>query len=256
MNNLNDNTNNSNNINNIESNCFQRFPTEFEEVEGGVYDSYGCYINQDGSFWDPQGVFFNKDGFDSFGGFYDEDLHYHPGQNWNEDLQCYMTENVNSLPLGHQQRLMAGLQNRMEEEYNENKMLFNNIENPNFNVSDENKENGMEIDNDNDLILSYLEANLIQKGEYIKETPQENLVEQVPKFQSVTKNLQPQEIPQTVQNDENVYPNQISFVDNSLMVEIGTPFKTKTSEILKQGGTPFSVKKITLTTPKGKSPNA
>ena len=33
----------------------------------------------DGSFYDPDGVFFNKDGYDEFGGHYDEENLYIPG---------------------------------------------------------------------------------------------------------------------------------------------------------------------------------
>ena len=34
----------------------------------------------DGSFYDPDGVFFDKDGYDEFGGYYDEENMYIPGE--------------------------------------------------------------------------------------------------------------------------------------------------------------------------------
>lgn len=34
----------------------------------------------DGSFYDPDGVFFDKDGYDEFGGYYDDDNMYIPGE--------------------------------------------------------------------------------------------------------------------------------------------------------------------------------
>ncbi len=41
----------------------------------------GFYIlpNEKG-FYDPDGYFFDQDGFDMFGGYYDNDGYYHPGK--------------------------------------------------------------------------------------------------------------------------------------------------------------------------------
>jgi hypothetical protein len=51
------------------------------EVEGGFYDEQGFYIlpNNQG-FYDPDGYKFNELGFDEFGGHYDNDGYYHPGE--------------------------------------------------------------------------------------------------------------------------------------------------------------------------------
>jgi hypothetical protein len=213
-----------------------QYPLEFEEVEGGVYDNYGCYLLPDGSFWDPNGVFFNKDGLDSNGGFYDEDFLYHPGQNWNEEFQCYNTEQITNLPLNHQQRLMEGVQSRLSEEYDNNRNLFRDVGNNNFDVNEVDCDrNGMDIDDDNELINSWIDGNLIQKGSHVEQSAK--------KFQSASKTLE-------VQN-ENTNPNRMTFEGNVSNENLGTPFKTKTSEIM-QEGTPFqtmSVKKVTLTTP-------
>jgi len=195
---------------------YNQHPSDFEEVEGGMYDHYGCYIYPDGSFLDPNGVFFNKDGLDSNGGFYDEDFHYHPGQNWNEDLQCYMNNN-NELPSEYQQTLVEGMQSRLSEDYDMNRALFKNDENKNFTYEDTEMGNNMDIYEPNDMINSFVEGNLIQGGNMER---QEN-------FGSAMK-----EPLREITN----------FVSSG---NIETPFKTKTSDLLKQGSAfqPYSMKK-------------
>ena len=64
----------------------------FKESEGGYYDENNFYISPDGSFWDPDGVYFNKEGFDRHGGFYDANLEYQPGKGWIKELMCYEDE--------------------------------------------------------------------------------------------------------------------------------------------------------------------
>ena len=64
----------------------------FKEEEGGFFDEFGFYITKDGKFWDPDGVFFNKNGFDKHGGFYDNQLIYNPGKGWVDQYQCYEDE--------------------------------------------------------------------------------------------------------------------------------------------------------------------
>lgn len=65
---------------------------DFKEVKGGKYDIHGFYHTPNGSFWDCDGIYFNKEGKDSHGGYYDENLEYHPGENWIEKLMCYEDE--------------------------------------------------------------------------------------------------------------------------------------------------------------------
>ena len=65
---------------------------QFKECEGGYYDENNFYISPDGSFWDPDGVYFNKEGFDRHGGFYDDNLEYQPGKGWIKELMCYEDE--------------------------------------------------------------------------------------------------------------------------------------------------------------------
>ncbi len=44
---------------------------QIEALEGG-YDEDGFYLLKDGSFYDPLGYYFNKDGFDETGGRYND----------------------------------------------------------------------------------------------------------------------------------------------------------------------------------------
>jgi hypothetical protein len=67
----------------------------FKECEGGYYDNNNFYITPNGSFWDPDGVYFNNEGYDKHGGFYNENLEYQPGKGWIPELMCYEDENPN-----------------------------------------------------------------------------------------------------------------------------------------------------------------
>lgn len=68
----------------------------FAETEGGYYDENNFYITANGSFWDPDGVYFNSDGVDKHGGYYDSNLEYHPGKGWIPSLMCYEDEREES----------------------------------------------------------------------------------------------------------------------------------------------------------------
>lgn len=39
----------------------------------GVYDAEGFYILEDGSFYDTWGYYFDAEGYDEYGGYYDDD---------------------------------------------------------------------------------------------------------------------------------------------------------------------------------------
>ena len=52
---------------------------EIPEVDGAEYDELGFYNLPDGSFYDPDGHYFDKDGYDEYGGYYDDDNIYIPG---------------------------------------------------------------------------------------------------------------------------------------------------------------------------------
>lgn len=68
---------------------FPKKHREFEEVEGGEYDSYGFYYTPENSFWDDEGYYFNREGFDIYGGYYDDNNQYVPGKGWNKKLGKY-----------------------------------------------------------------------------------------------------------------------------------------------------------------------
>jgi hypothetical protein len=92
----------------------------FEEVIGGEYDEEGFYITPNGSFWDPDGVYFNKEGFDCHKGFYNNDKEYIPGPGWIEDLLCYEDEKdeLTSLNISNKKKRKS---NNEEGYYNSDK---------------------------------------------------------------------------------------------------------------------------------------
>jgi hypothetical protein len=50
-----------------------------EDIKG-EYDNDGFFITPNGSFWDPDGVYFNREGVDKHGGKYNEEGEYVPGK--------------------------------------------------------------------------------------------------------------------------------------------------------------------------------
>ena len=59
---------------------------EWTEETEGEYDNDGFFITPNGSFWDPDGIYFNSDGYDRHGGRYDSDGVYQPGEGWDENI--------------------------------------------------------------------------------------------------------------------------------------------------------------------------
>ena len=45
-------------------------------------------------FWDPDGVYFNREGYDRHGGYYDDHGEYIPGEGWDDYNKCYFDENI------------------------------------------------------------------------------------------------------------------------------------------------------------------
>ena len=58
-----------------------------EDIEGEL-DELDFFTTPNGSFWDPDYVYFNREGYDRHGGYY----LYIPGENWDEKNQCYFDE--------------------------------------------------------------------------------------------------------------------------------------------------------------------
>ena len=65
---------------------------EFNESIEGEYDEQGFFVTPNGSFWDPDGVYFNREGFDKHGGYYDDNNEYQPGEGWDDANNCYFDE--------------------------------------------------------------------------------------------------------------------------------------------------------------------
>ena len=59
-----------------------------KETEG-KFDNDGFFRTPNGSFWDMDGEYFNRHGFDIHGGKYVDKLDYIPGPTWIEELGCY-----------------------------------------------------------------------------------------------------------------------------------------------------------------------
>ena len=55
----------------------------------GEFDDDGFFTTPNGSFWDMDGEYFNRYGFDIHGGKYIDKLDYIPGPTWIEELGCY-----------------------------------------------------------------------------------------------------------------------------------------------------------------------
>lgn len=60
---------------------------EVIEVEGGYYDEFDFYWYPDGSFYDPDGVKFDTNGVDKFGGHYTLDLEYIPADEMKDKIK-------------------------------------------------------------------------------------------------------------------------------------------------------------------------
>jgi hypothetical protein len=107
---------------------------DFEEVEGGYYDNNGNYMTPNGSFWDENQIYYNRDGFDKFGGIFDEYGTYYPGQDWNDELCCYNSVLANHELVNHQalqQALQENLKQELLDEYYYYQNFFKNTdENP------------------------------------------------------------------------------------------------------------------------------
>ncbi len=43
-------------------------------------------------FWNEEGYYFNKEGKDKHGGYYDDNFNYIPGEGWSKENECYLSE--------------------------------------------------------------------------------------------------------------------------------------------------------------------
>jgi hypothetical protein len=58
----------------------------------GHLDTLQFFRTPDGSFWDDDGEYFNRHGYDINGGHYSKEIEYIPGPDWLSDLGCYPDE--------------------------------------------------------------------------------------------------------------------------------------------------------------------
>lgn len=100
------------------------FERPFEEVEDGVYDERGFYITPNGSFWDEEETYFNREGFDKHGGRYDKYGLYLPGEGWNEEYNCYEEDIAGKEDEAVKGTIMSNLNDELVEAYDQNKELL------------------------------------------------------------------------------------------------------------------------------------
>ena len=77
---------------NTKKNTKEFIERELNEYVEGEYDDLGFFNTPNGSFWDPDGVYFNREGFDKHGGYYDDNNVYQPGEGWDEVNNRYFDE--------------------------------------------------------------------------------------------------------------------------------------------------------------------
>ena len=58
----------------------------------GKLDSLEFFRTPNGSFWDPDGEYFNRHGYDINGGHYSKEIEYIPGPEWLSEYGCYPDE--------------------------------------------------------------------------------------------------------------------------------------------------------------------
>jgi len=116
----------------------------FEETSDGKYDRYGFYRLADNSCWDPDGVYFNKFGFDKHGGSYNENFEYQPGKGWIPDLMCY--EDEVDKHMGSTDDLaddyVPGVDDYEDDYYNEQDDLYDNIDDHFYDVPKKTNKSG------------------------------------------------------------------------------------------------------------------
>ncbi len=64
----------------------------FHEDLAGYYDENYFFHTPEGSFFNEEHEYFNRFGFDRYGGQYNRLGLYIPGEGWNEDFQCYQED--------------------------------------------------------------------------------------------------------------------------------------------------------------------
>lgn len=105
-----------------------------EEAENVSVDENGFTRTPNGSFWDNQGEYFNHDGFDKHGGFYDKYMVYIPGPGYNEEKGMYKDDEEFLLIEGGGKTLKSKIEDtitKLKEQEDEDRnvvKIVNNLE--------------------------------------------------------------------------------------------------------------------------------
>ncbi len=89
-----------------------KYPTKKRlksECPNGKLDELGFYRSPSGSFWDPDNEYFNREGFDTHGGFYTENMEYIEGPSFIPELGCYEDEKENYMNINWEEELYDDL---------------------------------------------------------------------------------------------------------------------------------------------------
>ena len=152
---------NNNNLKNNTSQIEEFIERSFEEVEDGGYDERGFYTTPNGSFWDENHTYFNHLGFDKHNGYYDKYGLYHPGYNYNYDLDCYDDE-IDKQFINNFNQINTNNLNDLEEHYLNNKEYEKEIDLLNED-NEENEENENDEFDDEEMERIYNECVSISK---------------------------------------------------------------------------------------------
>ena len=152
---------NNNNLKNNTSQIEEFIERSFEEVEDGGYDERGFYTTPNGSFWDENHTYFNHLGFDKHNGYYDEYGLYHPGYNYNYDLDCYDDE-IDKQFINNFEQINKNNLNNLEEQYLINKECEKEIDYL-YEENEENEENENDEFDDEEMERIYNECVSISK---------------------------------------------------------------------------------------------
>ncbi len=91
----------------------------------GLLDSLEFFRTPNGSFWDPDEEYFNRNGYDIHGGHYSKEVEYIPGPDWLSDLGCYpdekdkYTNDLNEDEAEGEEDLPEEFKGDFEEDYDE-----------------------------------------------------------------------------------------------------------------------------------------
>jgi hypothetical protein len=144
-----------NNLNHSRSETKEFFDRPFEEVEGGYYDGKGFYCTPEGSFWDENGAYFNREGLDKHGGFYDEYCIYIPGPGWNEEFCCYDDEMNMDIDDDIKEVINKNIYEELVEGYHYYENLYKNYDKEDVDEIDEDLINK----NDSEIFEEYIKKN-------------------------------------------------------------------------------------------------